>query len=76
IEPGYDADIAIIDPRRTVKVDWKKLQSRCDWNPWQGQELGGFAHTTLCRGETLVKAHRFVGPRGHGKLIARTLPRD
>ena len=73
IEPGYDADLAIIDPSRTVKVDHKTLQSRCDWNPWQGQSIGGFAHTTLCRGEVIVKNHKFVGKNGHGKLIERRL---
>lgn len=73
IAPGYDADIVLIDPKRTIKADHKKLQSRCDWSPFQGWELGGFAHTTLCRGKVLVENYAFVGAPGHGKLIPRRL---
>jgi dihydropyrimidinase len=73
IAPGYDADIAIIDPRRTITVDWKKLQSNCDWSPFQGEKLGGFAHTTLCRGAVVVQNHKVVGKKGHGKFVKRSL---
>lgn len=71
IAPGFDADIAIIDPKRTVTVDHKKLQSRCDWNPYQGEKMAGFAHTTLCRGTTLVEDHKFVGKKPQGQFLKR-----
>ncbi|UCD74603.1 MAG: dihydropyrimidinase [Phycisphaerales bacterium] len=74
IAPGYDADIAIIDPHRTVKIDHRKLQSRCDWSPYQGQQLGGFAHTTLVRGTVIVENHKVIGANGHGKFIKRQAP--
>ena len=73
IAPGYDADIAIIDPKRTITVDWKKLQSNCDWSPFQGEKLGGFAHTTLCRGQVVVQNHKVVGKKGFGKFLKRSL---
>jgi len=77
LAPGFDADIAIIDPARTVTVvpqgrdTSATLQSRCDWSPYDGWQLGGFAHTTLVRGVRVVDDHRIVGPRGHGKFIER-----
>ncbi len=71
IAPGFDADIAIIDPKRTVTIDHRKLQSRCDWNPFQGEKLGGFARTTLSRGAVIVDDHKFVGRRGHGRFLER-----
>ncbi|MCK4873644.1 MAG: dihydropyrimidinase [Phycisphaerales bacterium] len=74
IAPGYDADIAIIDPKRSVAVDHKTLQSRCDWSPYQGMKLGGFAHTTLLRGQVIVKNHRFVGRTPQGRFVPRTAP--
>ena len=74
IAPGYDADIAIIDPKRRVKVDWKKLQSRCDWSPFQGWELGGFAHTTLVRGTPVVEGYKVTGKNGHGRFLERSQP--
>jgi len=73
IAPGYDADIAIIDPKRTITVNWKDLQSNCDWSPFQGHKLGGFAHTTLCRGQVVVKNHKVVGKKGFGKFLKRSL---
>ncbi|MCB9837796.1 MAG: dihydropyrimidinase [Phycisphaeraceae bacterium] len=73
IAPGYDADVAIIDPKRTISVDWKKLQSNCDWSPFQGMKLGGFAHTTLCRGQVVVKNHKVVGKKGFGRFVKRKL---
>ena len=74
IGPGWDADIAIIDPRRSVKVDWKKLQSRCDWSPYQGMTLSGFPRTTLVRGTPVVDDYRVVGAKGHGKFVERSAP--
>lgn len=71
IAPGFDADIAIIDPKRTVTVDHRKLQSRCDWNPYQGEKMGGFAKVTLCRGAVVVEDHKFVGKRGWGRFLER-----
>jgi dihydropyrimidinase len=73
VSPGYDADLVVIDPKRTVTVDWKKLESRCDWSPYQGRKLGGFAHTTLVRGTPVVEGHRVVGKNGHGRFVQRCL---
>jgi dihydropyrimidinase len=56
ISPGFDADLAIIDPARCVTVVPRggkaspTLESRCDWSPYEGRELFGFARTTLVRG--------------------------
>jgi len=73
IEVGYDADIALIDPARTVEVDWRHLQSRCDWSPYQGMSLGGFAHTTLVRGTVVVDEYEVVGENGVGRFVERSL---
>lgn len=74
IAPGFDADIAIIDPHRTLKFDHRKQQSRCDWSPYQGMELGGFAHTTLVRGQVMVENHHVIGKPGYGRFIKRGTP--
>jgi dihydropyrimidinase len=81
IAPGFDADLAIIDPTRRVKVVPRggtgepTLQSRCDWSPYAGMELLGFAHTTLVRGKAVVRDHRVVGRPGWGRFVERALPR-
>jgi dihydropyrimidinase len=71
---GSDADVTIIHPTRKRKVDWRKMQTNCDWNAYQGWELAGFAEHTFCRGQQVVKDYRFVGRNGHGRFIPRANP--
>lgn len=77
IAPGFDADLAIIDPSRRVRIvpagraEPATLRSRCDWSPYEGMELAGFAHTTLVRGVPVVRGHNIVGPAGHGRFVER-----
>jgi dihydropyrimidinase len=71
IAPGSDADLAIIDPDATKVVDFRELDTNCDWSPYQGMELGGFAETTLCRGQVVVANGRFVGRPGYGRFLRR-----
>jgi len=75
IEPGFDADIAVIDPRETRRVaptgPGKNLQSRCDWSPYEGWELSGFAKHTLVRGVPMLEHGKIVGDLGHGQFLPR-----
>ncbi len=71
---GGDADIAIIHPTKKRKVDWRKMQTNCDWSPFQGWELAGFAEHTFCRGEQIVEDYKFVGRNGYGQFIPRSNP--
>ncbi|MBU0518504.1 dihydropyrimidinase [bacterium] len=68
---GSDADVVIIDPQKKKEVDWQELATNCDWSPFQGMELAGFAETTLSRGKVVVKDGAFVGNQGHGKFVKR-----
>ena len=71
---GSDADIAIIHPRKTKRVDWRKMETNCDWSPYQGWPLAGFAEHTFCRGRQVVKNYKFVGKNGYGQFIPRGAP--
>lgn len=68
---GSDADIAIIHSTKTRRIDCKKLQTNCDWSPFQGWELAGFAEHTFSRGVQVVKSYKFVGRNGHGQWLRR-----
>lgn len=70
---GSDADIAIIHPTKTRRVDWRKMQTNCDWSPFQGWSLAGFAEHTLCRGAQIVDNYKFVGENGYGRFVRRSL---
>jgi dihydropyrimidinase len=72
IEVGADADLAIIHPDRTMKVDCDTMETNADWSPYQGWDLAGFSRTTLSRGDVIVSDYRVVGQEGRGKWLPRT----
>jgi len=73
IAVGTDADIAIIDPRKKKKIDYRKLATNCDWSPFQGMTMYGFPDITLCRGKVVVNDGKFVGEKGYGQFVKRKL---
>ena len=51
LEAGYDADIAIIDPTKTMTVTNEMVLSKCGWTPYAGMELsGGIVDKTFVNG--------------------------
>jgi dihydropyrimidinase len=72
IRVGADADLAIIHPTRTHKVELGSLETNADWSPYEGWDLAGFARTTLSRGEMIVDDYRVVGTEGRGQWLHRT----
>lgn len=76
IAPGFDADIAIVDGSASKIVTPANLQSRCDWSPYEGMQLSGFARTTLVRGQVVVHEGKPLETmRGHGSFMMRSRPR-
>lgn len=71
IEVGADADLAIIHPTRTIRVDPAQMETNADWSPYEGWDLAGFARTTVSRGEVIVDDYRVVGEAGRGKWLPR-----
>jgi dihydropyrimidinase len=72
---GSDADVVVFHPTHKRKVDWRKMQTNCDWNPYQGWDLAGFAEHTFCRGRQVVEDYKFVGSNGYGQFVPRGRPR-
>ena len=71
IQVGADADLAIIHPKKKIKVDHKKMETNADWSPVQGWDLAGFSRTTLSRGEVIVDDYKVVGKKGRGQWLPR-----
>jgi dihydropyrimidinase len=71
IQIGADADIAIIHPKKTHKVDPESMETNADWSPYDGWDLAGFSRTTLSRGEVIVDDYAVVGKEGRGKWLPR-----
>ena len=68
---GSDADVVIIHPTKKRKVDWRKMQTNCDWSPYQGWSLAGFAEKTFSRGRQIVDDYKFTGENGWGQWLPR-----
>lgn len=71
IKVGSDADICIFDQNKRVVIDFKNMQTNCDWSPYQGMKLKGYPAVTISRGKVVAKDGKFVGTVGRGRFVKR-----
>ena len=69
--PGYDADLVLFDPDKTVTFTPQTLHSAIDYCSYDGLTVTGYPVVTLSRGGVMVEEGRFVGQPGWGRFIAR-----
>jgi dihydroorotase (multifunctional complex type) len=55
LEPGADADLAIVDPRPTRELRDEQIVSRAGWTPYAGTQVRGAVVATVLRGQVLVR---------------------
>jgi dihydropyrimidinase len=70
---GFDADLALWDPRKRVTIQQSNLHHGADYTPWEGFEVTGWPMMTVCRGEIVAQDGRIVGAPGFGELIERDI---
>jgi dihydropyrimidinase len=73
LEPGSDADVAIVDVQQERTVDAAYCRSRADFTPWEGWTLKGWTVRTLVRGRTVMQDGEIVGTPGYGTYLRRSL---
>jgi allantoinase len=73
LAPGYDADVALLDPERAFTVRAADSPSGQGYTPFEGQRLTGQVTATFLRGELAWEEGRAVGPP-RGRYIARPSP--
>ncbi len=65
IAPGLDADLVLLDPTATWRVDPARLHTRAGFSPYAGAALPGVVRSTLLRGEIVAREREIVAePRG------------
>ncbi len=65
IAPGFDADLAIVDPQASFVVRASESESAQGYSPFEGLELQGKVVTTYLRGAVVYADGKVVGaPRG------------
>ncbi len=71
LEPGTDADIVIIDPEKTTKIDKYYIRGASDYSCYEGMELQGRIDKVFLRGNEIVNDGRFLGKKGDGRYLKR-----
>jgi dihydroorotase len=65
LEPGADADLALVDATATWVLRDDQVRSKAGWTPYAGREVRGRVVRTLLRGETIAEEGEPIGtPRG------------
>ena len=71
LEPGTDADIVIIDPEKTTKIDKEYIRGASDYSCYEGMELQGRIEKVFLRGNEIVTDGAFHGGKGDGRYLKR-----
>ena len=71
LEPGTDADIVIIDPSKTTKIDADYIRGASDYSCYEGMELQGRIERVFLRGNEIVRDGGFLGKKGDGRYLKR-----
>ena len=75
IQPGSDADLVVIDPRRETVLSADDSATGLDWHPYQGLRASGWPPVmTISRGRVVAQEGRFLGDFSWGRLLPRRLP--
>ena len=72
IAPGYDADIALVDPQESFVVRSAESESEQGYTPFEGMELTGRVKTTFLRGALVYDGGKVMGP-AQGRYLRRPL---
>jgi dihydroorotase len=72
LQPGAEADIAIVDLDRAWTIDDSKLQSRSKISPWHGRAVRGLPIHTLVRGKFVMRDRHLMNDAvGWGRSVHR-----
>jgi dihydropyrimidinase len=74
LEEGADADLAIWDPEKQVKLTASLMKDNVGYTPYEGMVVKGWPTTVLSRGRLAVDQDKLLVQRGTGKFIARGVP--
>jgi dihydroorotase len=70
IQPGADADLALVDLARDWIIDDAKLQSLSKISPWHGRPAKGLPVHTLVRGKFIMRERTLMpDARGWGRSV-------
>lgn len=68
---GADADLVVLDPKKSKTISAKTQQSAIDYNVFEGKQVTGLPRYTLSRGVVVVEDGTMKSREGHGQFVAR-----
>jgi dihydropyrimidinase len=68
---GSDADVVLLDPEHQVTITSANMESKSDFDPYEGYTAKGWPVMTISRGEVIVEKGRFSAQAGRGRLVRR-----
>lgn len=74
VAAGSDADLVLVDPERKKDVRLQDLHSDTDYSIWDGLSFTGYPVMTLVKGKVVVENDKFLGEKGAGRFLPRTVP--
>ncbi len=75
VKKGYDADLVIIDPKKTTTLSLKNQVSKSDYCAFEGKKLKGKIDGVFLRGKQVVDQNKNITD-GIGKYIKRKVYKD
>jgi len=61
LQPGYDADIVIIDPNARTTIKAREFVSKAKYSPFEGMKCRGKAVCTIVNGQIVQQDGRVIG---------------
>ncbi|HUK11492.1 MAG TPA: dihydropyrimidinase [Stellaceae bacterium] len=74
IAVGSDADIAIWDPEKPVRIRQQDLHDAMDYTPYEGREVVGWPVVTISRGDVVWRDGKVIARPGRGEFLRCELP--
>ena len=71
IAVGSDADFVLIDPEHEVTIASDRMESKSDFDPFDGYSAKGWPVMTVSRGQVIAERGRLTGETGRGRLLRR-----
>ncbi|MEW6329602.1 MAG: amidohydrolase family protein, partial [Candidatus Micrarchaeota archaeon] len=68
---GKDADLVLVDLKKSRVIDGEKLFTKCNWSPFEGRKLKGAVERVFLRGEEVFDGENILAKRGYGKELTR-----
>ncbi len=68
---GADADIVVLDPKKSKTISAKTQQSAIDYNVFEGKKVSGLPRYTLTRGVVAIEDGEAKTREGHGQFVSR-----